>query len=256
MDIPLVEGDHDRPGVIEPSAVVRPADVPRAAVVCFFQEVLGGLAAADGTSTVARLVAEHGTHPMLEISHRGERLAVFHPGVGAPLAAAFLEEAIALGVGAFVAVGGAGALTPDLPLGMPVVVDSAVRDEGTSYHYLPPERVVEADPAGVAALQATLADAGEAHRTGRTWTTDGVYRETRERVTRRVAEGCLTVEMEAAAFAAVARYRGVRFGQLLYAGDSLAGERWDSRRWNSVSEIRERLFWLAADASLRLCGAQ
>ena len=60
--------------------------------------------------------------------------------------------------------------------------------------------------------------------TGKTWTTDGLYRETRGKVDRRVAEGCLTVEMEAAAFFAVAAFRGVSFGQLLYAGDDLSGD--------------------------------
>lgn len=88
--------------------------------------------------------------------------------------------------------------------------------------------------------------------TGRTWTTDASYRETRARAGRRVAEGCVTVDMESAAFFAVARYRGVRFAQLLYAGDSLAGETWDDRGWTRATDVRERLFWSAADACLRL----
>lgn len=154
------------------------------------------------------------------------------------------------------AVGGAGALlpdlVPDLVLGHAVVVDSAVRDEGTSFHYLPPSRVVDADPSGVGVLQRTLTGAGVPFVTGRTWTTDGLYRETRERVRRRVAEGCVTVEMEAAAFMAVARYRRVRFAQLLYAGDSLAGDQWQERQWTTALSIREQLFWHAADACLAL----
>ena len=158
----------------------------------------------------------------------------------------------ALGARTIVAVGGAGALVPDLVLGHAVVVDSAVRDEGTSFHYLPPSRVVDADPSGVAALQRTLTGAGVPFVTGRTWTTDGLYRETRERVRRRVAEGCVTVEMEAAAFMAVARYRRVRFAQLLYAGDSLAGDQWQERHWTTALSIREQLFWHAADTCLTL----
>jgi uridine phosphorylase len=189
---------------------------------------------------------------VFEIQRHGMRLGVFHPGVGAPLAAAFLEEAIALGFRTFVAVGGAGALLPDLVLGHAVVVDSAVRDEGTSFHYLAPSRKVEADAAGVAALCSVLDENEVPFVTGCSWTTDAIYRETRARVDRRVAEGCLTVEMEAAAFFAVARFRGVHFGQLLYAGDSLAGPSWEERGWTSVTSIRERLFWLAADACLRL----
>jgi uridine phosphorylase len=100
---------------------------------------------------------------------------------------------------------------PGLVPGHAVVAGSAVRDEGTSFHYLPPSRVAGAGPCGVAALQRTLAGAGVPFVTGRTWTTDGLYRQTRERVRRRVGEGCVTAGMEAAAFMAAARYRGARF---------------------------------------------
>lgn len=163
-----------------------------------------------------------------------------------------MEETIALGCRTIVAVGGAGALVPELVLGQVIVVESAVRDEGTSFHYLAPSRTVEADVLGVAALQETLAAAGVPFLTGRSWTTDAMYRETRSRVERRIAEGCVTVEMEAAAFMAVARYRGVSFAQVLYAGDSLAGGTWDERGWSQATSVREQLFWHAADACLRL----
>jgi uridine phosphorylase len=88
--------------------------------------------------------------------------------------------------------------------------------------------------------------------TGKTWTTDGLYRETRAKVSRRVAEGCLTVEMEAAAFFAVARFRGVSFGQMLYAGDDLSGEVWDPRGWTHDAKGRDLLFRLAAEAVLAI----
>ena len=87
---------------------------------------------------------------------------------------------------------------------------------------------------------------------GMTWTTAAIYRATRARVRRRVQEGCISVEMEAAALFAVARYRGVRVGQLLYAGDTLAGEEWDHRGWLGAKSLRERLFQLALDAAVRI----
>jgi len=256
MDLPLLEDDLASTAVIEPSEVISPIDMPECVVLCFFSEVIEALAAREDTRVVQVLVAAHGTHTIWELEHDGQRLAVLHPGVGAPLAAGFLEEAIALGGRTFVAVGGAGALLPDLVLGHAVVVQGAVRDEGTSLHYLAPSRTVDADPAAVTAVKETLSAAGVPFVTGRTWTTDAFYRETRARVDRRVAEGCVTVEMEAAALIAVARYRGVRFAQLLYAGDSLAGPAWDERSWTSATSVREQLFWLAADAALRLGRAE
>jgi uridine phosphorylase len=252
MDLPLFEDDLHETAMIEPSEVIDAIDMPECLILCFFNEVVDAIASRDDARRVEVLVAAHGEHPIYEIEHRGQRLAVLHPGVGAPLAAGFMEEAIALGCSTVVAVGAAGALDPDLVLGHAVIVASAVRDEGTSFHYLAPSRVVEADPAGTAALQQTLEAAGVPFVSGRTWTTDAMYRETRGRVARRVAEGCVTVEMEASAFIAVARFRGVSFAQLLYAGDSLSGPVWDARDWTSATSVRERLFWHAADACLAL----
>jgi uridine phosphorylase len=252
MDLPLLEDDLTEPSVINASVVVDAVDIPECVVMCFFREVVESIAAGAGPRQVSVLSWAHGKHPIYEIEHRGQRLAVMHQGVGAPLAAGLFEEVIALGGRTFVAVGGAGALTPELVLGHAIVVSGAVRDEGTSYHYLEPSRAVEADVAGVAALEQTLSEAGVPFVTGRTWTTDAPYRETRTRVTRRVEEGCLVVEMEASAFIAVARYRNVQFAQLLYAGDSLAGPEWDERGWTHAKTIREHLFWQAVDGCLRL----
>ncbi len=102
------------------------------------------------------------------------------------------------------------------------------------------------------AIVATAERHGVPHVTGATWTTDALYRETRGKVDARVAEGCLTVEMEAAAFFAVAAFRGVTFGQVLYAGDDLSGEAWDQRGWDEHTSGRETLFRIAAEAVLAL----
>jgi len=197
---------------------------------------------------VGHLYSEHGTHPIWELDHLQERVAFFQPGVGAPLAALFLEEAIDYGCRALVACGGAGALDAGLAVGHPVVVSAAVRDEGTSYHYLAPSRTVETAPEIVAAIETVVARAGVPFTTGLTWSTDAVYRETKHKTALRRLEGCITVEMEAAALLAVARFRGVSLGQLLYAGDSLAGDAWDHRDWVQAHDAREALFWLAMDA--------
>ena len=253
VDLPLLEDDLDSREFIEPRNVVDRTDMPSRVVFCFFTEMIDKIASREDARLVDTLMWAHGPHRVLEIAHHGERLAVVHAGVGAPLAGGLLEEAIALGGRMFVAVGGAGALVPDLVMGHAVIVESAVRDEGTSFHYAAPSRVIETDPSLVSSVVATLTDAGVPFVTGRTWTTDAPYREARTRVARRVErDGCITVEMEASALQAIAAYRGARLVSLLYAGDSLAGDDWDHRGWHSAFEVREGLFWLAADAALRL----
>jgi uridine phosphorylase len=173
--------------------------------------------------------------------------------VGAPLAGAFVEELIACGGRKFIACGGAGVLDSTIQVGSIIVPVSAVRDEGFSYHYLPPGREVAPHPDAVQAILDTLDQHQIPHMTGKTWTTDAIYRETPDRITRRRDEGCITVEMEAAAFFAVAQFRGVKLGQLLYGGDDVGGDVWDNRNWiHGRASTREKLFWLAVEAVLKL----
>jgi uridine phosphorylase len=247
-DYPILEYDADPLAIIDPT-MIPARDVPEHAVLCFFGEVVAKVAA--GARESFKLRAEHGSHVAYEIDHEGRRLLFFQPGVGAPLAAAFLEQAIARGCRRFAVCGGAGALVPELVLGQVVVPTAAVRDEGTSYHYLAPGREVAVEPAAVTAATGLLGERDVPCVTGKTWTTDGIYRETRARTARRRDEGCLVVEMEAAALLAVARFRGVPLVYLLYAGDSLSGETWEHRNWQR-HERREELFWLSAATCLRL----
>lgn len=251
-DFPILEYDETLEAVIEPGKLIQPLDVPEHCVPCFFQDVITALVEAGRAREIARSKSELCAHPLYELEVEGRRLAVFHPGVGAPLAAGLLEEHFARGCRKFIACGGAGVLNKDIAVGHIVVSLSAVRDEGVSYHYLPPAREVHASPEAVAAIEQVLERHQVPYVIGKTWTTDAFYRETPERVQLRRDEGCLTVEMEAAAFFAVARFRGAVFGQLLYGGDDLSGAEWDSRDWANHTSVREKLFWLAAEACLSL----
>jgi uridine phosphorylase len=252
MTYPILEHDPTREAFIEPSNFNQPRDVPERCVICFFQDVIDKVVAQHGATTLAGHGWEDGQWPLHEIRYKDQRLAFFNPGVGAAHAVGILEEVIAWGCRKFIACGGCGVLDQDIVLGGLVVVSAAVRDEGVSYHYLPPAREVVADESGVTALVETLEDQGVPHRVGKVWTTDAPYRETPDIIARRRAEGCLVVEMEAAGMMAVAAFRDVVFGQVLYGGDDLTGVEWDSRNWQSQVDVRERLFWLAADACLAL----
>jgi uridine phosphorylase len=251
-DPPILEHDPSPTAVIEPSDHIEAVDAPEHCVPCFFQDVIDGLKSEGRLKEIAAMGSEMGRHPLYELDVDGRRVALFQPGLSAPFAAAMLEEVICLGSRKFIACGGAGVLDSEIAVGRIIVPTSAVRDEGTSYHYLPPGREVGAAPEAVAAIEATLERHGVDYLKGKTWTTDGIYRETRGKVERRRMEGCLTVEMEAAAFFAVAKFRGVPFAQILYGGDDVGGDEWDRRDWQRRSGIREKLLWLSAEACLLL----
>ena len=247
-DAPILEFDPDPNAVFEPRHVVIPGEpAPTRAVLCFFSQVIDRLRR-EGAPVLFELEAAHGIHPVFGFdADGGERVAVFHPGVGAALAGGFLEESIAHGCQRFMAVGTAGGLAPRA-IGHVIVPTFAIRDEGTSYHYQPPGRSIEPTPDALDALLTTLKRHDVPFETGGTWTTDGFYRETRAKVDRRIAEGCLAVEMEASALFAIARFRGVPIAQLLTTSDDLSGDEWSGFKLVDRDDFRWSLFLLAAEA--------
>lgn len=250
--LPILEYDPEKEAIIEPHHIVKPMSIPEHCVLCYFQDEIHKLHQKGVLSIVKKLKSEMGTHIVFTFKFKEKELILFNPGVGAPLAAAFFEEIIALGCRKFVACGSAGVLDEKISMGHLLVPTAAIRDEGTSYHYLPPGREVQATPAAVNAIEKILKQKKLEYLLTKTWTTDALYRETYDKFTKRKTEGCLTVDMEAAALFAVAEFRNVSIGQIFYGGDCLGGLQWNSRGWTKNSIIREKLIWLAAEACLQL----
>jgi uridine phosphorylase len=195
---------------------------PRGAVICLERGLPEQMRRQVRVRQVGRLLGD-----LYSVrAHRDRVLVLANFGLGAPAVAAQADELIAMGARCLVSVALCGGLQPDLQPGDLVVASGAIRDEGTSHHYLPPQREIDADPALAGALAQSLAALGCTARVGRVWSTDAPYRETREEVRMHQADGLLGVDMELAALLAVARARGVRAAGVLVAGDNLAGGEW------------------------------
>jgi uridine phosphorylase len=252
-EIPLIEFDPDRKGLIEPEHIHKDIGLPEHCVMPFYGSLAEKLRRDGRLEKVHQLASltltPIGVHKM---EFEGKPVTVAGLGVGAPLAAAILEELIALGCRKFVACGSAGVLKTELQRGAVIIPGSAVRDEGTSYHYCPPSREIEMDRDVVDKLEQVLRKHHVDYEIGKTWTTDAFYRETRGKIARRKVEGCLTVDMECSALLAVARFRNVKFGQYLAAGDDVSGDEWDPRYVNFKMTIQEKIFWLSVEACLSL----
>lgn len=246
--MPLDEFDHGDDGIIHPRPLVVDGVFPPAAVLCFFPEAIQA-ALNSGTLLKIGLFSEQvGGASIFATLDR--RTAVFHPGMGGPLVAHCLEQAIASGVTRVIAIGGAGTLNSSFGKNEVLVVGSAIRDEGTSFHYLEPSRKVDFDGTERERIAQGLRDLGIPVRTGVTWTTDADFRETPARVERRREEGAIAVEMEAASLAAVCQFRGVTYAHVLYSGDSLQNETWSGRSW-TTSHRRGQLLEAALLLSAR-----
>jgi len=251
-NLPLLEAFSTERAIIEPSEVVRPANVPEMGVICFRDSVIKKIIAKCPTKELEPLRSEMGELPVYEIEWKSKRLILFCPGITAPLAVALTEEVIARGCRKFIAFGSAGVLDRALIRGHLVVPTAAVRDEGTSFHYAAPSREIRPSEAGLTAIKAVLSERNISFTLGKTWTTDAFYRETPSRIARRKAEGCVTVEMEAAGLFALAQFRGITLAQILFCGDDVSGDEWDARDGHPQVTTPESAFELAAESCLRL----
>jgi uridine phosphorylase len=147
-------------------------------------------------------------------------------GGGSPMTAELAEEFVAMGVKRMILMTWGGLLQPDLKPGDIIVIDRAIRDEGTSYHYLPPAKYVDAD----SNLADQLVDAIQARSVqcsrGVTWTTDAPFRETVDEIRQYQSEGVKTVEMESAGLFTIGQVRNVPTVSVVVGMDSLADFRW------------------------------
>ena len=147
------------------------------------------------------------------------------PAVGAPMAVICLEKLIALGARRIIVCGWCGSLQPDLGVGELVLPAWGISEEGTSGHY-PVAGRSESSPRLRQGLQAFFAETGKELREGVVWTTDALYRETREKVVRYGAEGILAVDMECSALIQVAAFRQVELAAVLMVSDLLWQDPW------------------------------
>jgi uridine phosphorylase len=150
-----------------------------------------------------------------------ETIGIVGCAVGAPFAVLVAEELFACGCRLLISLTSAGQIVPAGVTPYFVIIDRALRDEGTSYHYAAPAKFAEADPSFVEIARAALDGSGLRACVGPSWTTDAPFRETAAAIEAARASGILAVEMEAAALYAFARARGVAVLCLAHVTNSM-----------------------------------
>ena len=229
---PIIEYDGTLRAILEPDHEKFDLTLPERCAFPFVGECVADYAREHNLPVLAEYVTISKRTPIYGVN---DRLCLCEAPFGAPAAAALMDWLIAYGVRSVIAVGSCGALI-DLPENAFVVPRRALRDEGTSYHYMPPARWSTLDRS----VQRRIGDILDAEnvlwKECDTWTTDAIYRETVDKLRRCRAEGCGVVDMECAALSAVAEFRGIEFGQFLFTADSLADtDAYDARDWGAAS---------------------
>ena len=250
---PILEYDASKSSITKAKTDIYPKNPKiKRCLITYFQDVVVKMETSYKIFQVFKLRIEGKRPEVYQLNTPSESIYVLLCPLGAPQAARMLEILSAMGVEKFVVCGGAGTLDDSITGEKILLATSAVRDEGTSYHYLPPAREVAINESVREKMVKCLQDENEDYLEIKTWTTDASFRETPDKVEMRRQEGCATVEMECAAYYAVAEFKGLDCALLLYAGDVVHKEGWDYRNWHSRNDMREHLFDLAVKCILKL----
>jgi len=241
--IPILEFDDNPQSVIMPNHEGLDLQLPKKCIYAFLEEEIDRYAQEIEAECVGEFVSATKTYPVYVMDYKGEKVCLAQAPVGSAPAAQFMDWLISYGAEKIISTGTCGVLM-DIEENAFLVPVRALRDEGASYHYAAPSRYMDVHVEAVSAIEQVLEQLGIPYQEVMTWSTDGFYRETAEKVAYRKEEGCAVVEMECAALAAVAQLRGAVWGQLLFTADSLADlENYDSRDWGAE----------AFDKALELC---
>ena len=218
------------PALFSPSDTTkRIKNFPKICVSTFSENIIRKFSSLSNTEKIAELYTANGMIPVYKIHYKDTDIAFYLSRVGAPACVVGFEEIVAMGAEKFVLFGSCGVLDDDKVKDNIIIPVSAVRDEGTSYHYLPPSQEIETDPRSVQILENVLTNCGYSYVKGKTWTSDAIYRETIPIIQERRQEGCLVAEMECASMLAVSKYRQIPFIQFLYGADNLNSDTWEIR---------------------------
>lgn len=251
----LQEFDKNDQAVINPWDCVKPVkDFPQVVVSCFSYTTFDRLVAQLQAKKIAHVHIAHMDIPVYQAEYRGKSIALAQSCVGAPAACAILEDLFAMGAQKAVIFGTCGVLDKNIADCSVIIPDMAMRDEGTSFHYAPPADEIAVNVKYRDAFVGLLEEVGCSYTEGKVWTTDAAYRETREKVSRRRENGCVCVDMECSAVAALCEFRGKDALHFFYAADNLDGEKWDKRSLGNQEKllVKDRIALLAMEMAARM----
>lgn len=222
------------------SAVIEPTDTSirgggetcNTLILSFNGEIIKRVAELENVYEGGALHNLNGRLPWYIYEESGVRVGVMLAPIGASMIVGNLEELKAKGFQNFIIFGTCGVLDRTIAVDKIILPSSALRDEGTSYHYAPASDEISYDPALLLTMEKALDQAGIEHVQAKTWTTDAFYRETAAKVKRRLTAGAMVVDMEASAIMAWSQFRQANVYQFFYTADYVDhhNNEWDTRR--------------------------
>ncbi|MDQ2085334.1 nucleoside phosphorylase [Herbivorax sp. ANBcel31] len=222
-------------------------------IVTFSNVVVDNILNKFKCTQIATISSANGNFPIYKFKYKEKEIAFYMSMVTSTGAGTFIEEARCLtGATKYIMFGSCGTLNKEITAGKLIVPTAAYRDEGFSYHYAQANDYIKIKNADFVAK--TFDELGLPYVMGKTWTTDGIYRETRANMEKRKAEGCIAVEMECAGVQAVCDFRGIELYNFLISGDLLDAPEWDRRILGNEEEKNHQIksFLIALELSLKI----
>lgn len=218
-------------------------------IIMWQHKIMKELLEQDMVEEITSVGSGNGTKVLYRV--KGTNIGVYESPVGAPMAVGMVENFhAAVGIKNVLAFGVCGVLV-DMEPGKCIIPTAAYRDEGTSYHYVPAADYIEIRNADK--MAEIFDELGVGYIKGKTWTTDAIYRETIGNRDKRIAEGCVAVDMECSALQAVCDFCGMNLYQFFYGADSLSGAKWDARILGNYDiSKRMKFFHLALEVAKKI----
>lgn len=227
----LEEFDSCKTAIINPEHFHQKLDeMPKTCVSFFSKEIINFIVKNFDVERIECISNATSHFPIYKLNIKGTEIAIYQSPVGAPACVGCYEELIALGVKNLLLVGCCGCLEDKIEEYSIIIPTAALRDEGTSYHYEKSSDETIINPKIVSIIENVIKNLNLNYVKGKTWTTDAIFRETKEKTNKRKKQGAITVDMECSAMNVVSNFRNVNFGQIFYAADNLGGEEYDPRQ--------------------------
>ena len=188
------------------------------------------------------------------INYKNQDITLFMAHVGAPRIADDIEELRVHGVKMFIIYGNCGVLDKTIKDCSIIIPTKGYREEGVSYHYIKPSNTIKMNEKYKKDFINILKQKKINYTLGYTWTTDAPYRETKDKVEYFRSKGCVSVEMEGTAIAAVCKRLNLDYFTFYYAGDNLDSIEWEARSIHGLSKlnIKKEVSLLALDLAIQI----
>jgi len=227
---------------------------PRIGITCFSKKLMDRYVEIFNGEKIAEISNANGRVPVYKIVYKDVEIALFMSRVGAPACTVAYEEVLAMGLEKLIMFGTCGVLDRNIDDLAIIIPSSAIRDEGTSYHYMKASDEIAVNEKYISEFIEVLDANNVSYIKGKVWTTDAPYRETRAKVLKRKEQGCVCVDMECSAMNAVAKFRNKDLFQFFYAADNLDSAKWDQRSLGNDDRLseKEKIIYLVLELALKM----